>query len=84
MTFLHIILQVLRISGTDADGDTLPYTMQTQTAGDAAAYFYVDDRTGSVILRRQLPADYSDYFFFQVIVSDNWQPEKSFINVKGM
>ena len=73
------MLQVLQISGTDADGDDLSYTMLTETAGDAASYFYVDSRTGSVILRRQLPADYSRDFEFQVRVSDRGQPERSYI-----
>ena len=74
-----VMLQVLQISGTDADGDDLSYTMLTETAGDAASYFYVDSRTGSVILRRQLPADYSRDFEFQVRVSDGGQPERSYI-----
>lgn len=79
-----LLLKVLQITGTDADGDDLTYTMLTQSAGDAAFYFYVDTRTGSVILRRQIPADYTRDFDFQVRVSDGGQPAKTYVaTVKG-
>lgn len=75
---------MLDVNATDNDNDDLTYTMVRGTAGEALTYFYIYERTGAIILRRSLPSDYSRDFDFQVLVSDNGSPPKSFTaNIKG-
>ena len=75
---------VLDIDATDLDNDTLTYTMITGTAGEATRYFYVDQLTGAIYIKRPLSPDAQD-FTFQVRVSDNGSPSKSYItNIRGL
>lgn len=70
------------IVATDADNDTLTYTMIEQT-GPASRHFHVDRYTGVVYVKAPIPAD-SDDFEFRVRVSDDGNPAKRFTaSVRG-
>jgi len=72
------------MEASDADNDSISYSMVPTTAGSAATYFYIYENTGRIVLIKPLPADYDQDFDFQVRVADDSIPSKSFLaSVKG-
>ncbi|XP_071105610.1 protocadherin Fat 4-like isoform X2 [Haliotis cracherodii] len=73
--FTNTGTSVLRVNASDSDGDTVRYGMVLPN-DQAQTYFFIDDRTGEIYVRRSLSLNTQSQYVFQVRASDQRDPPR--------